>query len=72
MDEEMIKAAINRCDQDAGRLEKLFRQDSTDMEECTRGEILDAYRQAMDKGVEMTAEIRRLLAELYIDYAVTR
>ncbi len=72
MDEERIRALIRQCDFDAGRLEKLFRQDSRDMEDCTRGEILTAYQQAMEKGIEQTREIQRLLWELYNDYAIPK
>ena len=72
MDEEMIRVAVNRCDYDVGRLEKLFRQDSRDMEECVRGEILTAYQQAVEKGIEQTKEIRRLLWELYNDYGIIK
>ena len=72
MDEEMIRSSIIRCDVSAGRLAKLFLQDAQDMENCTRGEILDAYRQAMNKGVDMALEIQQLLLELYNDYAVPK
>lgn len=72
MDEEMVRALINRCDHNAGQLETLFRQDAREMEDCTRGEILTAYQKAMDKGAEQTKEIRRLLWELYNDYGIIR
>ncbi len=72
MDEETIKALINQCAYKAGHLEKLFQQDSMDMEDCTRGEILVAYKQAVDKGIEMVQTVQHLLEELYNDYAVPK
>ncbi len=49
----------------ARRLEALLQQDSTEMEECTRGQVLTEYRNAMEEAIGSLRKIERQLQIFY-------
>ncbi len=64
MDELMTR--LNSSLQLTRELEALMRQDSDELDECTRGQILTAYRDAMEQAISLLRQIRRQL-QIYRD-----
>ena len=56
---------LDTCLDTAWQLEALLAQDSGEMDECTKGQVLTAYQDAMEQAISLLRKIRRQLQILY-------
>ena len=64
MNDETL-ALLGKSLETAHRLEALLQQDSGEMEECTKGQVLTAYRDAMEQAISLLRKIGRQLQIFY-------
>ena len=60
-----VLSALDSCLRLSRRLERKLQQDSNEMDECTRGAVLEEYREMIEQAINQTHRIDRRLQALY-------